>query len=264
MPLDDVSFAITQKLESMAEDPDPVLINSKRKAISALFPYAVFLEQGGQRRMVDAISNAAKATRSRKFMWYRAKPFITAMFNKPNPPSLSWILGLVSPRVHWDDGVGGKGVIAKKAAATLETSQLDEDGWTVSSGLTRVGFIDPLHPDLSHGLPWEPESREDLTDRVRALGDVEILKSYLFLVWSKRGPIDDDRGGLAEMRTLLQEDVSGIEMGHHREELVERLDHVLQGLDGSHRVERREGLCGGATQLTGHCEEFKEGAVGGR
>ena len=243
----------------MVEDPDLEMINSKRKAISSLFPYAVFLEQGGQRRMVNAISRTARAMRSGKFMWHRVQPFITTMFNKPNPPSLNWVLGLISPRVPLYDEPRGKNMVARRVVAALTVSNPEEGSWSVAGELLRIAFIDSLHPDIPHGFPWQPKSTVgDLTDRVRALGDIGILKSYLFLIWSRWGPIDDQSGGLAEMQMLIREDLYGVRMGCHREDLIKRLDVVLQELDWAYRMEREEGMRGGATQRKGQCEELKK------
>jgi len=242
----------------MVEDPELELIHSKRKAISSLFPYAVFLEQGGQRRMVDAISRTARATRSGKFMWHRVQPFIAAMFDKPNPPSLNWVLGLISPRVPWDDEPRDKNMVARRAATTLTVSYPEEDGWSVTSELLRIAFIDSLHPNIPHGFPWQPRSTGgDLTDRVRALGDIGILKSYLLLIWSKWGPIGDQSGSLAEMQISVREDFGGIGMGHHRADLVEQLDYILQELSSTYHMERKEGLRGDVTQRKEQCEELK-------
>ena len=58
--MEQVSTLIIQKLETMASVPgtDPAFW-SKRKAVSALFPYAVRLAQDYQRRMIDAILHVA-------------------------------------------------------------------------------------------------------------------------------------------------------------------------------------------------------------
>ena len=37
--------------------------------------------------------------------------------------------------------------------------------------------------------------------------------------------------GLDEMQISIQEDFGGIEMGHHRVDLIRRLDHILERLD---------------------------------
>ena len=53
MQLEGVSRWITQKLERMIEAADPNLILCRHKAISALFPYVVYLAQDGQQGMAD-------------------------------------------------------------------------------------------------------------------------------------------------------------------------------------------------------------------
>jgi len=67
--------------------------------------------------------------------------------------------------------------------------------------------------------------------RVRALGDFEVLKSYLLLLWSGQFQVDDWSGALTEMQISIQEDFGGIGMRDHREELMKRLDCVPEQLD---------------------------------
>lgn len=64
---------------------------------------------------------------------------------------------------------------------------------------------------------------------VLGLEDIEILKSYLITVWSEW---DSPRNsGFDKMRASLCDSFGGIGMGHHRADLVRRLDHVLGELD---------------------------------
>ena len=63
---------------------------------------------------------------------------------------------------------------------------------------------------------------------VKGLKNIEILKSYLLLVWSEWDAIGD---GFDEMCALLYEDFSGVEMGHHQVDLIQQLDHILGQLD---------------------------------
>ena len=72
-------------------------------------------------------------------------------------------------------------------------------------------------------------SQKDVVHQVRELGDVEILKSYFLLVWSEWDSIHDS--GFYAMCTSIREDFGGIGMGHHREDLVKRLDHIIGELD---------------------------------
>ena len=51
-------------------------------------------------------------------------------------------------------------------------------------------------------------------------------------MWSEWGQIDAQQsGGLAEMEASIREDLCGIEMLRHREDLIQRLDHVLGRLN---------------------------------
>ena len=198
-------------------------IYDMRKAISALIPYAFFLERSGQRGMADAILRAARASsKHHKFLWNRLGPYVLAMFEKPNPPSLSWLLELAAP-LH---GLScNKNVAAGQAAIRSYTGEVCR---SVVSRLLHIVFTDPVRPRILDGFPEQSKGAGgDLILQIRALGDVGILKSYLLLVWSGYDPIDDQSGGLAEMLTSIREEFSGIGMGRHRGDLIERLDHIL-------------------------------------
>jgi len=64
---------------------------------------------------------------------------------------------------------------------------------------------------------------------VQGLKDVELLESYLVLVWSEWGAVSNE--GFDEMCVSLPKDFGEIGMGHHRANLIERLDHILGQLD---------------------------------
>jgi hypothetical protein len=50
-------------------------------------------------------------------------------------------------------------------------------------------------------------SSADVVRQIRGLGDIEILKSYLLLVWSEWDHVGDEQsGGLAEMQISIRED----------------------------------------------------------
>jgi len=67
--------------------------------------------------------------------------------------------------------------------------------------------------------------------RVRALGDLEVLKSYLLLLWSGQFQVDDWSGALTKMQISIQEDFGGIGMRDHREDLMKWLDRAPEQLD---------------------------------
>lgn len=110
--------------------------------------------------------------------------------------------------------------------------------------LLQVASNDTLRPHIPIGMwswlnkrPFLPPacaghylgSTRDVVQTVRALGDVNILTSYLFLVWSEWGNPHSD--GLDEMYTSVREDFSGTWVGHHLEDLLQRLDRVLGQLE---------------------------------
>jgi len=72
-------------------------------------------------------------------------------------------------------------------------------------------------------------SRREAVREFRLVGDTEILKSYLLLVWLEWTMNEDSV--IPEMCASIREDFDGIGMGHHREELRKRLDHALEQLD---------------------------------
>ena len=213
----------------MVEGVDPNPIHSKRKAISVLLPYAVFLEQSGEQRMVDAISHAVRATRPKIFIWYHVKPFIAAMFKKPNPPSLNWVLGLISPHMPWDDKLYDENMVARQASSASHEGLVS---WTVADELLHMAFTDSLQPHIPEGFLGRPEGTGGgIIHQVRGLGSIQILKSYLLLAWSEWSLIDNQSGGLAEMQRSIQEDFCGIWMVWHRKDLIKRLDHILVTLN---------------------------------
>jgi len=76
--------------------------------------------------------------------------------------------------------------------------------------------------------------------RVRALGDLEVLKSYLLLFWSGLPHIDDWLESLAEVQISIQEDFGGIGMAHHRKDLMKWLDRGLEeGYDTTESTKER-------------------------
>jgi len=239
---------------------------SKEKAIWTLLPYAIRLSGGGQQRMIGAFSRTFRSNTSIT-KWNRIEPFITGLFDKPSIPSMDRAITLVSPYFHsFDQNTLAQWSMA--ALATLAVPYTEEVGQSVADTLWRITLDDALRQHIPVGiwlwsskqtfiLPAQcipPERRVRATVRIpptqripparrwyqdprgreavrqfRALGDIEILKSYLLLVWLEWTPLEDS--AFAEMRTSIREDFNGIGMGQHREDLRKRLDHVLGQLD---------------------------------
>ena len=231
----------------MVEDPDAdVILRSKCKAISTLFPYAIRLEKGGQQQMVDAILRAARVSESisEGFKWRHIGTYITAVFGESSPPSLDRAITFSSPYVPWYEGSNSQHAVARWAAAALAVPYSEEVVQNVVNTLLRISDIGTLHSHIPIGI-WEwlkkrpslpPVCRGRSSGSwpstvlyIRGLGDIEILKSYLLLIWSEWDCLNP--AGLLEMQIAIREDFGGVTMWYHRDDLLERLDHVLGELD---------------------------------
>ena len=214
----------------------------------AMTPHAaMFLSSTPISMRTATTLHAAMALNSDEFIWHLAKPFIMRLSNTQHPPSLDWIIILASPYVSWNDKPYDGNMVARWAAAALAIPYSEEVGQSVVGVLLHIASIDSLQPHIPVGIwTWlkkQPSlppgcsgrsrgSSRDVVCQIRALGDIEILKSYLLLIWSEWDRIDyQESGGLAEMEVSIREDFGGIEMWGDRQDLIERLDHVLGRLD---------------------------------
>ena len=244
MRVERFSDLIIQQLDNMVQDSDSKkLILTKRKAISALFPYAIFLERCGDRTMADAVLRVAKASCSRRVVWYRIWPYAATLFSDPIPPSLNRLITLFSPYVRWDLEPDSERLVSRWAAATLAIPYTEEVGQSVVDALLQIAYFYHLRPHISRDLwalltkrpllpPYCPGrnwgTSGDVVRHIRGLGDPEILKSYLLLVWSEWSfPFPSGR---QEMLVSIREDFGQVGTRHHREDLVGRLDHILEEL----------------------------------
>jgi hypothetical protein len=194
--------------------------------------------------MIDAILRVSGAPNSERFVWHRMKPYLTTLFDESSPPPLNQIVTLMSPYVPWDDKFHDEYTVSRWAAAALAVQYTDQTGCSVVDALLQIASIDTLRPHIPielwawlKKLPSLPPTCEGrllgrevaVVRHVRQIGDIEILKSYFLLVWSEWNFLFTS--GLDEMRVSVREDFGGIESKHHREDLIQRLDHVLRELD---------------------------------
>jgi hypothetical protein len=201
--MEEVSNLITQKLETMVTN-DQAQIRSKRKAINALFLYAVRPGRSGKQRMADMSLRAAMVSNSEEFIWDRAKPFITRLSNTQGPPSLDWVIIIASPHVAWDDGSYDRNTVIRWAEAAEALPYAEDVSRSVIDALLHIASVNSLRPHIPVGiwtwlkeqpsLPPECSGRSrgssgDVVRQVRELGDIDILKSYLLLVWSEWDPL---------------------------------------------------------------------------
>ena len=222
---------------------------NKAKTFVALFPYAVWRERGGDKRMLDACSAVIRDEWGRQ---YTAQPIVRLLgeedFNFPN-----WVVTLVSPDAQWE--LASTNAVTRWAAAALADPYTEELCQRVVDTLLQIASNRRLQqsipisiwawlkkrpslPPAYRGQKFGTQSR--VVRGVRELGDIEILEAYFLLVWSEWDSISWDKS-LGRMRTSIREDFGGIGMWRHREVLIERLDHVLGELDkGSEHFKRQE------------------------
>lgn len=256
----------------MAEAENHYSLPSKRKAITALLSYAVWQERDGKPEMLDMILRIARASRILGFMWYCLNRFVATLLSQANLRAII----LVSPHIHWYS-LDNRGDLvqwwAEKASVALHTKEVDQDvvGQDVVRTLLRIAtearlvrYIPVNVWSWLTKLPSLPPictggcfgTRAHTVKAVRELKDIEILKSYLLLVWSEWNNLYLD--GYAEMCTLIGEDFGGIGMGHHRADLIRRLDHIHGQLDRGLEYVRQH--CPGSDDdyLMNHCPKLKE------
>jgi hypothetical protein len=233
---------ITQKLKNMTQSASRAEIRSKRMAIAAILPFAMFLERDGQPEMFDAVLCTLRTPGLRN-MWHRIEPYIGTQLEKSNLPSLDKFIALASYKITYSIK-SGRLSVARWAAAVLAVPYTEEVGQSVVDATLLIARYDILRPQIpadiwtllrnQPSLPPVCPGRTfgttgDVVRHIRGLGDLEILKSYLLLVWSEWDPLR--LSGANEMEVSIWEDFDGIGMWAHREDLVKRLDHVLGRLD---------------------------------
>ena len=223
----------------MAEAEDYHPLQSKRKAITALLPWAVWRERDGKPEMFDIILRATGASRMSPFMWCHVDQFTSTLLSEASPRAIV----LASPHILWyklrDEGdlvrywvsaastVPYSEEIAQGVVNMLLQIASERELWhtpvDIWLWLTKRPSLPPICPGRGCG------TSSSIVEAVRGLDDIEVLKSYLLLVWSEWDT--PYSGGFNKMCTLIREDFGGFEMGHHRTDLIQRLGHVLGQLD---------------------------------
>ena len=224
----------------MAEAGGYNFVQSKHKAINALLPYAVLQERDGRPQMLDAFLCAARASRMLKFGWSRARQYASTLLSKASPRALA----LASPHVRWEFLTDRGDLVQRWAAATSMVLCTDEVAQNVLDTMLQIASQDALLPyiptDFWFWLTKRPSlppvclgrdvgAHLHVAKAVRGLGDIEITKAYLLLIWSEWDYLAS--GGFDESCASVREDFGGVENGHHRAGLIQHLDHVLAQLD---------------------------------
>ena len=223
----------------MAESENHHQLRSKHKAITAFLPYAIRQERNGCVGMLDAFLHAARASKERRFTWRRIGG-ARALLSEASPRAIV----LVSPHARWH-GLTDEGDLVQRWAAAASTVPYSEEVCqSVVDTLLQIASVDKLLPHITVDL-WSWLARRPslppvcfggfvgscprVFKAVHALDDVELLKSYLSLVWSEwRTPWDE---GFDKVCASIEKVFERMEMRHHRAELVQRLDYILGQLD---------------------------------
>jgi len=227
---------IIEKLTTLADAHDKDTLFRKRKAITALFPFAALQERDKQYPILDVF---VKTSRACGLLWDHIGPFLETPLNGAGDFSLKRAIMLVSPYISWDERFFGEDMAQAWAATASTIPKEEEIAPSIVDTLFQITYWKLLQPH-NHGDVWSwltlrpplPPvcsgrylgSGSGVVRTVRGLEDIGILKSYLLLVWSEW---DFLRDGFDEMCNLICEDFSGIEMYPCRADLVERLDQVL-------------------------------------
>jgi len=247
---------IVQELKAMLKAADGSSIRLKRKAITTFFSYAVRQERDGQRKLIDTVLPLFRVEVVRghtvstlpllglTIMWHRIEPLIDTVLNKENSISLKQVIILASPNLPWGRFINPRHLIQPWAAAAEAISYTADIGQSVVDTLLQIAANPSLQPHIPADMwSWlnRPSSLPSVclgrfrgsdgkvVQVVRELRDIETIKSYLLLIWSERD--EPWPSGFYEMRASLREDFSGSGMGNHRQDLLRRLDDVLEQLD---------------------------------
>ena len=227
---------ITDKIETMAEAEDSSELHSKREAITALFPYAVWRDRDGEPRIFDKFLLAARAW-GEFGNWPYTHLFYRRLFYEASPRTIVLVSPYLRSYTHvqertrqWDAAVSlvpyTEEVAHSVVDMLLQIAAYPGLGEEVTNGawlwLTKLPSLSPVSRGRANG------SNDTAVRTIRELNDPLILKSYLLLLWSECDALN--YYGFDEMCASIH-DFSGIEMGHHRADLIKRLDYILGQLD---------------------------------
>ena len=247
---------IILEVEAMVDSNDPAKIRTKHKAITALLPYAIWQDRDGQPEMLDTFVHAARASGVGSFVWRHFGDLAHTLLHEATPRTVV----LVLPFIPLHCSTTGEGLVRRWMAAASTVQHTEVVAQCVVDTLLRVSSAKWILPHitvdiwswLTKGSSLPPAVRFDRSYKssphtvraVRELGDIEILKSYFLVLWYGWSPLWDE--DVDDVRASLREDFDGYGMGHHRTDLVQRLDQVLERLDHESVSASLAGMCLGA------------------
>jgi len=173
-------------------------------------------------------------------MWRHVEQYAGRLIHEASPRAIALVLPH-TPR-YWQ--IGTEESIQQWAAAASALTDSEEVAQDVVDTLLQIAshreLLSHIPTDTWSWLTKRPSlppvcrgrsvgTRDHVVKAVRALDDIEVLKSYFILTWSEWDTLSDD--GFDGICASIREDFGGIEKGHHREDLIQRLDHILGQLD---------------------------------
>ena len=189
--------------------------------------------------MLDAFLHAARASKTMGFGWRHLRQFAKRLLSDASPRAIV----LASPHIPWPLIQRGD-LVQQWAAAASAVPYTEEIAQSVVDTLLQIASERRLLPhipaDVWSWLIKRPSlppicrgrfvgTHLHVVRAVRALENIEVFKSYLLLTWSEWNNIWLE--SIREIGSSVREDFGGTEMGHHRADLILRLDHILGQLD---------------------------------
>jgi hypothetical protein len=194
--VEQVSSLIVQNLKMRVRSEHHHLLQSERKVITALLPYAIQQERDGQPEMLDIILHAVGASKEWEFVWHRVGPYASGLLHEASNRAVI----LVLPHIRWDWLADRGDLVQLWATAVSAVPDTEEVASSVVDTLLQIASQRDLLPyipaDIWLWLTKRPHLQPiclgrnvgtcaDVVKAVRALKDVEVLKSYFLLVWSE-------------------------------------------------------------------------------
>jgi hypothetical protein len=187
---------IAQNLKTVVEGGDHNLLQSKRKAITTLLPYAIWQERDGRPELLDTFLRAVRASEEWAFTWHHIGKYGSALLHEATPHATVSLL----PYIPWDWLTNRKDMIQRWVAAASAVPYTNEAAQNVVNTLLQIASKEELLPHIPINV-WLWLTKRPLlppicsgryvgtcahvVKAVRALKDIEILKSYFLLVWSE-------------------------------------------------------------------------------
>ena len=171
-------------------------IESKRKAITTLLPYALRKERDGQPKIFDAFMRAVRASKDQDFTWRGVRQYASRIPHETSPRATVLIL----PHIRWGWLTTREDLIRQWATATFTVSWTEEVVQSAVDTLLQIASQEDLISHIPAGawswLAARPSlppicrgrdvgTRGHVVRAVRALNNIETLKSYFLLVWSQ-------------------------------------------------------------------------------